>query len=47
MVSAGGSSALVEGAVRFYARAGYAERGRLPGLVLADVDELIYHKRLR
>lgn len=34
-------------AQRFYARRGYAEVGRLPGLVLADVTELVFHRRLR
>lgn len=36
-----------EGAQRFYERHGYARRGELPGLVLADVAELLYWKRLR
>jgi len=30
----------------FYRRRGYAEVGRLPALVLADVDELVFWKRL-
>ena len=34
-------------AQRFYERAGYARSGALPGLVLPDVTELIYHRRLR
>lgn len=34
------------GAQRFYARHGYTQVGRLPGLVLADVDELLYWRRL-
>ena len=33
-------------AQRFYARHGYVEAGALPQLVLADVDERIYWKRL-
>jgi ribosomal protein S18 acetylase RimI-like enzyme len=33
------------GAQRFYERHGYARVGALPGLVLADVAELIYWKR--
>lgn len=36
-----------EGAQRFYERHGYARCGALPGLVLPDVAELIYWKRLR
>lgn len=35
------------GAQRFYARAGYARVGALPGLVLPDVAEVLYWKRLR
>ncbi len=35
------------GAIRFYERAGYARVGPLPGLVLPDVAELLYWKRLR
>lgn len=35
------------GAVRFYEREGYALVGPLPGLVLPDVAELLYWKRLR
>jgi ribosomal protein S18 acetylase RimI-like enzyme len=35
------------GAVRFYEREGYARVGPLPGLVLPDVAELLYWKRLR
>lgn len=34
-------------AQRFYERHGYARVGALPGLVLADVAELLYWKRLR
>ena len=34
-----------EGALRFYAREGYAELGRIPGYVLADVDEVIFFRR--
>jgi ribosomal protein S18 acetylase RimI-like enzyme len=33
-------------AQRFYTRHGYAQMGRLPALVLPDVDELVYWKRL-
>jgi ribosomal protein S18 acetylase RimI-like enzyme len=36
-----------EGARRFYAREGYREVGPLPGLVLPDVAEVLYWKRLR
>ena len=36
-----------QGAQRFYERHGYARVGALPGLVLPDVAELIYWKRLR
>jgi ribosomal protein S18 acetylase RimI-like enzyme len=36
-----------EGAQRFYERHGYARVGALPGLVLPDVGELLYWKRLR
>jgi GNAT superfamily N-acetyltransferase len=36
-----------EGAQRFYERHGYARSGALPGLVLPDVAELVYWKRLR
>jgi GNAT superfamily N-acetyltransferase len=32
---------------RFYERHGYAHVGDLPGLVLAELDEALYHKRLR
>jgi ribosomal protein S18 acetylase RimI-like enzyme len=35
------------GAQRFYERHGYARVGALPGLVLPDVAELLYWKRLR
>jgi GNAT superfamily N-acetyltransferase len=35
-----------EPAQRFYARHGYAQVGGVPGLVLPDVAELIYWKRL-
>jgi len=35
------------GAQRFYQRHGYREVGRLPALVLPDVDELVLWKRLR
>ncbi len=34
-------------AQRFYERAGYLRSGALPGLVLPDVTELLYWKRLR
>jgi len=34
-------------AQRFYERHGYHRVGTLPGLVLPDVDELLYWKRLR
>jgi GNAT superfamily N-acetyltransferase len=33
------------GALRFYAREGYAELGRIPGYVLPDVDEVIFFRR--
>ena len=33
-------------AQRFYRREGYTETGRIPHLVLDDVDEIIYHKTL-
>ncbi len=36
-----------EGAQRFYERHGYARVGALSGLVLADVAEVLYWKRLR
>ncbi|HTP49325.1 MAG TPA: GNAT family N-acetyltransferase [Anaeromyxobacteraceae bacterium] len=36
-----------EGARRFYERHGYAPVGEVPGLVLPDVGERIYWKRLR
>jgi GNAT superfamily N-acetyltransferase len=36
-----------DGARRFYERHGYARVGALPGLVLPDVSELLYWKRLR
>jgi GNAT superfamily N-acetyltransferase len=35
------------GAIRFYEREGYLRVGPLPGLVLPDVAELMYWKRLR
>jgi ribosomal protein S18 acetylase RimI-like enzyme len=35
------------GAQRFYERHGYARVGALPGLVLPDVAEVLYWKRLR
>ena len=35
------------GAIRFYEREGYVRVGPLPGLVLPDVAELLYWKRLR
>jgi len=35
------------GAQRFYERHGYARVGALPGLVLPDVAELLYWKRLK
>ena len=36
-----------EGAQRFYERHGWARAGALPGLVLPDVAEVLYWKRLR
>jgi GNAT superfamily N-acetyltransferase len=36
-----------EGAQRFYVREGYLRVGPLPGLVLPDVAEVLYWKRLR
>ncbi len=36
-----------EDAQRFYEREGYLRVGPLPGLVLPDVAELLYWKRLR
>ena len=36
-----------EGAQRFYERHGWARVGPLPGLVLPDVAEVLYWKRLR
>ena len=36
-----------EDAQRFYERHGYTRVGALPGLVLPDVAELVYWKRLR
>jgi len=36
-----------EGARRFYERHGYAPVGEVPGLVLPDVGEVVYWKRLR
>jgi GNAT superfamily N-acetyltransferase len=36
-----------EGAIRFYEREGYARVGVMPGLVLPDVAEVLYWKRLR
>lgn len=36
-----------EGAQRFYEREGYQRAGALPGLVLPDVAEVLYWKRLR
>jgi ribosomal protein S18 acetylase RimI-like enzyme len=36
-----------DAAQRFYERHGYARVGALPGLVLPDVTELLYWKRLR
>ena len=36
-----------DGAQRFYERHGYARVGPLPGLVLPDVAEVLYWKRLR
>jgi ribosomal protein S18 acetylase RimI-like enzyme len=36
-----------EAAQRFYARHGYARVGAMPGLVLPDVGEVLYWKRLR
>lgn len=35
------------GAIRFYEREGYARVGALPGLVLPEVAEVLYWKRLR
>jgi GNAT superfamily N-acetyltransferase len=35
------------GAIRFYEREGYVRAGALPGLVLPDVAEVLYWKRLR
>jgi ribosomal protein S18 acetylase RimI-like enzyme len=35
------------GAIRFYEREGYRRVGELPGLVLSDVAEVLYWKRLR
>jgi GNAT superfamily N-acetyltransferase len=35
------------GARRFYERHGYRHVGDLPGLVVPDVDEALYHKALR
>ena len=35
------------GAIRFYEREGYVRVGKLPGLVLPEVGELLYWKRLR
>jgi ribosomal protein S18 acetylase RimI-like enzyme len=34
-------------AQRFYRRCGYAQVGALPGYVVPDVTELIFHKRLQ
>ncbi len=36
-----------DGAQRFYERRGWVRAGALPGLVLPDVAELVYWKRLR
>jgi GNAT superfamily N-acetyltransferase len=36
-----------EGAQRFYEREGYVRVGALPGLVLPDVAEVLYWRRLR
>jgi len=36
-----------DGARRFYERHGYRHVGDLPGLVLPDLDEALYHKALR
>ncbi len=36
-----------DGAQRFYERHGYTRVGAIPGLVLPDVAELVYWKRLR
>ena len=33
-------------AQRFYARHGYTQVGRLPGLVIPEIDELLYWRRL-
>ena len=35
------------GAIRFYEREGYVRVGTLPGLVLPDVAEILYWKKLR
>lgn len=35
-----------DSAQRFYQREGYTKTGRIPHLVLDDVDEIIYHKAL-
>jgi ribosomal protein S18 acetylase RimI-like enzyme len=36
-----------DGAQRFYERHGYTRVGAMPGLVLADVGEVLYWKRVR
>ncbi|MEO6950964.1 MAG: GNAT family N-acetyltransferase [Polyangia bacterium] len=36
-----------EAAQRFYARRGYVERGRLPGLLKPEIDEVLMYRRLR
>jgi len=36
-----------EGAIRFYEREGYARVGAMPGLVLPEVAEVLYWKKLR
>ncbi len=36
-----------DGAIRFYEREGYARVGAMPGLVVPDVAEMLYWKRLR
>ena len=36
-----------QSAMRFYERAGYVQRGALPGFVKPDITEYLYWKRLR
>ncbi len=40
-------SAVNDAAQRFYARRGYVECGRLPGLLRPEVDEVLMYRRLR